>query len=96
MEPAKALAAAARGHAVADPTRLVLAAALVEAAELCVCDLAWIAERPQNLVSHHLKVLRSAGLVRSRRNGKMVMYTLTDIGRAVVETVLHGGIASRV
>ena len=42
--------------------RLMLAAALGEAGELCVCDLSWIAERPENLVSHHLRALRSAGL----------------------------------
>src|SRR5436189_1942348 len=45
--------AAGRAHALADPTRLTLAAALLEAEGLCVCDLAWIVERAQNLVSHH-------------------------------------------
>ena len=81
--------AAAQAKALADPTRLTLAAALSEAEELCVCDLAWIAERSQNLVSHHLRALRGEGLVESRREGKMVMYTLTDAGRALVEAVLH-------
>jgi DNA-binding transcriptional ArsR family regulator len=80
--------AAARARALADPTRLMLAAALNEADELCVCDLAWIAERSQNLVSHHLRALRAAGLVRSRREGKMVMYALTSEGAALVEAVL--------
>jgi DNA-binding transcriptional ArsR family regulator len=55
---------------------------------LCVCDLAWVAERSQNLVSHHVRVLRGAGLVESERDGKMVMYSLTDAGRALVEAVL--------
>ena len=45
--------AAGRARALADPTRLMLACALREAEELCVCDLAWIAERSQNLASHH-------------------------------------------
>jgi DNA-binding transcriptional ArsR family regulator len=80
--------AARRAGALADPTRLTLAATLSEAGELCVCDLAWIGERSQNLVSHHLRALRSEGLVRSRRLGKMVMYELTDEGRGLVEAVL--------
>lgn len=81
--------AARRAGAVADPTRLMLAAALREAGELCVCDLAWISERSQNLVSHHLRALRAAGLVRSRRDGKMVIYTLTSAGDALVMSVLE-------
>ena len=81
-------AAAGKARALDDPTRLTLAAALLEADELCVCDLAWIMERSQTLVSHHLRVLRSGGLVRSRREGKMVMYSLTDDGRALLDAVL--------
>jgi ArsR family transcriptional regulator, lead/cadmium/zinc/bismuth-responsive transcriptional repressor len=80
--------AAARARALADPTRLALAAALAGADELCVCDLSWIAERAQNLVGHHLRALRVAGLVRSRREGKMVLYWLTDEGRALLDAVL--------
>lgn len=80
--------AAGRARALADPTRLTLAAALLEADELCVCDLSWIVERAQNLVSHHVRVLRAEGVVRSRRDGKMVMYGLTDAGRALVQMVL--------
>jgi DNA-binding transcriptional ArsR family regulator len=75
-------------RALADPTRLTLAAALVEANELCVCDLAWIAERSQTLVSHHVRVLRTQGIVHSRRSGKMVMYSLTDEGRTLLASVL--------
>lgn len=78
---------AGRARALADPTRLVLAAALRDADELCVCDLAWISERAQNLVSHHLRTLRAGQLVTSRRDGKMVMYALTDEGRRLVDAV---------
>ena len=81
--------AAGRARALGDPTRLLLAAALSEADELCVCDLAWIAERSQNLVSHHLRALKTAGLVRSRREGKMVMYALAEGAVALVEAVLE-------
>jgi ArsR family transcriptional regulator, lead/cadmium/zinc/bismuth-responsive transcriptional repressor len=80
--------AAERARALSDPTRLTLAAALREGEELCVCDLSWIAGRSQNLVSHHLRVLRSHGLVRSRRDGKLVMYSLTDEGRTLLGSVL--------
>ena len=79
---------AARAAALADPTRLMLAASLAEGGELCVCDLAWVAERPQNLVSHHLRRLRAEGLVTSRRDGKMVMYSLTAAGHALLAAVL--------
>ena len=67
----------------------MLVAALRAGGELCVCDLAWIAERTQNLVSHHLRVLRGEGLVHSRRDGKMVMYELTPSGDALVGAVLE-------
>jgi DNA-binding transcriptional ArsR family regulator len=83
-----ALEAAGRARALSDPTRLMLAAALREGGELCVCDLAWISERAQNLVSHHLRVLRSHGLVTSRRDGKLVMYSLTGIGRSLLSAML--------
>jgi ArsR family transcriptional regulator, lead/cadmium/zinc/bismuth-responsive transcriptional repressor len=80
--------AAERAKALSDPTRLTLAAALREGEELCVCDLSWIAGRSQNLVSHHLRVLRSHGVVRSRRDGKLVMYSLTPAGRSLLSMVL--------
>jgi DNA-binding transcriptional ArsR family regulator len=88
-----ARAAAERARALSDPTRLTLAAALREGGELCVCDLAWISGRAQNLVSHHLRLLRSHGLVSSRRDGKLVMYSLTGEGGALLGTVLGEGTA---
>ena len=80
--------AAARAAALADPTRLMLVTSLREGGELCVCDLAWVAERPQNLVSHHLRRLRADGLVSSRRDRKMVLYSLSDAGLMLLATVL--------
>lgn len=88
LDPTVAREAAERARAVADPTRLTLASALLHADELCVCDLSWISERSQNLVSHHLRTLRAGGLVTSRRQGKMVMYALTGDGRGLVESAL--------
>lgn len=79
--------AARDAKALADPTRVTLAATLAATDELCVCDLAWISGRAENLVSHHLRTLRVAGLATSRRDGKMVMYSMTERGRALL-TVL--------
>ena len=81
---------AERARALADPTRLTIALALSESDELCVCDLAWVTERPENLVSHHLRTLRSAGLVESRRDGRMVMYSVTRQGRDLLRAVRGG------
>ena len=86
---ATTLARAADGaKALADPTRLLVAAALRDAGEMCVCDLSWVCERSDKLVSHHARALRAAGLVSSRREGKMVMYELTRAGRALLDAVL--------
>lgn len=92
----EAARAAGRARALADPTRLMLAAALREGGELCVCDLAWIGERSQNLVSHHLRALRTEALVHSRREGKMVMYSLTEDGERLVDAVLGARSAASV
>lgn len=80
--------AARAAKALADPTRLAVAAALRDGGELCVCDLAWVCERSDKLVSHHVHQLRAVGLVRSRRDGKMVMYELSETGAALLGAVL--------
>ena len=85
LDPAVAESAAARAKALGDRTRLLIALALRQGEELCVCDIAWISGRAENLVGHHLRVLRSAGLARSRREGKVVFYALTDAGRGLVD-----------
>ena len=50
--------------------------------------LSWVAERSQNLVSHHVRALRVAGLARSRREGKMVLYSLTEEGDRLLAALL--------
>ena len=95
LEDGAAQEAAERARALSDPTRLTLAAALREGGELCVCDLAWISARAQNLVSHHLRVLKARGLVRSRRSGKLVMYSLTEAGRSLLSAVLADAVEAR-
>ncbi len=88
LDADRAVRLAERARALADPTRLTIAAALAGTDELCVCDLAWVTERAENLVSHHARALRSLGLAASRRDGKMVLYRLTDTGRSLLETLL--------
>jgi DNA-binding transcriptional ArsR family regulator len=86
--------AADAAKALADPTRLTVAAALRDGGELCVCDLAWVCERSDKLVSHHVRMLRAASLVRSRRDGKMVMYELTETGAALLGAVLPAEVSA--
>jgi DNA-binding transcriptional ArsR family regulator len=84
-EAIEALAAGAK--ALGDPTRLAVALALESSESACVCDLAWIVGRDERLVSHHVRLLKSSGLARSERDGKMVVYELTERGRALVAAV---------
>jgi DNA-binding transcriptional ArsR family regulator len=88
LDVAAAVTAAGQAKALGDPTRLTLAMALREGEELCVCDLGWITTRAENLVGHHLRALRAAGLAASRRDGKIVFYSLTATGRRLVEAHL--------
>jgi DNA-binding transcriptional ArsR family regulator len=90
-----ATAAAGRSRALGDMTRMTVALALRDGGELCVCDLAWITERAENLVSHHLRVLREAGLVQSRRDGKIVFCSLTPAGHELLDTLLAADTAAR-
>jgi ArsR family transcriptional regulator, lead/cadmium/zinc/bismuth-responsive transcriptional repressor len=95
LPDATAEAAASSARALADPTRLSLAASLRDGGELCVCDLAWISGRPQNLVSHHLRTLKHEGLAASRREGKIVFYSMTDVGETLLASVLETTATSR-
>ncbi|MGE4276612.1 MAG: ArsR/SmtB family transcription factor [Lawsonibacter sp.] len=60
-----------------DSTRVKILYALLEA-ELCVCDIAKLMEVSQSAVSHQLRVLKSSKLVKFRREGKTVFYSLAD------------------
>jgi DNA-binding transcriptional ArsR family regulator len=61
-----------------DPGRVRMLAALLEAGELCVCDLAAVVGMEESTASHALRVLRTAGIVRHRRSGRQVFYRLDD------------------
>ncbi len=60
-----------------DSTRIKILYALFEA-ELCVCDIAQLLSLTQSAVSHQLRVLKTARLVKPRREGKTVFYSLAD------------------
>ena len=92
--PAVATQGAEIGGALADPTRFRLIGALAEG-EMCVCDLAAALGMRQSAVSHQLRLLRHLGLVRTRRDGRVVYYVLDDdhvlaIFRQILDHVAHG------
>lgn len=61
-----------------DPTRARLLYALLEAGELCVCDLAAATDTQESTVSQALRMLRASGVVAGRREGRLVFYRLAD------------------
>jgi ArsR family transcriptional regulator, arsenate/arsenite/antimonite-responsive transcriptional repressor len=81
LHPETAEHLAARFRALADPTRVSIVNRLAQAVETCVCDLTAAFDLSQPTISHHLKVLREAGLVESSRRGTWAYY------RVVPETL---------
>ena len=63
---------------LSDPSRIRLLSVLLEAGELCVCDLAIASGSSESSVSHALRLLRSSGVVRVRRAGRRAFYSLAD------------------
>lgn len=61
--------------ALGDPTRLRILAVLADGTH-CVCEIQEVIDVPGNLLSHHLKVLREAGLIDGERRGRWIDYTL--------------------
>jgi DNA-binding transcriptional ArsR family regulator len=88
LAEAEAERASEQLKALADPNRLRLAVALRASGELCVFDLSWVTQRPENLVSHHLRQLHAAGLVTRRREGKKVLYEVNARGGALIALAL--------
>jgi DNA-binding transcriptional ArsR family regulator len=64
-------------RALSDPTRVRIISALAQQ-ELCVCDLAAVLGMSPSAISHQLRLLRMMGLVRHRKEGRMVYYALDD------------------
>lgn len=69
-------------QALADPTRLAIVRELAGASEVCACDFSSCCDVQQPTVSHHLKVLREAGVVESERRGNWIYYRLSRAAAA--------------
>lgn len=79
---------AARLKVLADPTRLRMLDLLAQQTEpLCVCDITDQFEQNQPTISHHLKLLRDAGLIAGEKRGIWAFYWATEEGRAALLAV---------
>ena len=74
-------------HALADPTRLGIIEQL-RRGEQCVCDLTDLLDTAQSRLSFHLKTLKEAGLLRDRRQGRWIYYSLEPRVVAEVEAAV--------
>jgi ArsR family transcriptional regulator len=81
---------AAQFKALADPTRVAIINALSAADEVCVCNLTDAFELSQPTISHHLKILRDAGLVDSTRRGTWAYYRLVPESLDALRATLGG------
>jgi ArsR family transcriptional regulator len=81
-------ALAARFKALADPTRVAIVNHLSAADEVCVCNLTESFDLSQPTISHHLKILREAGLVESSRRGTWAYYRLVPEAIAALRGAL--------
>src|SRR5262245_50328320 len=76
LEPEAAGDLASVFKALADPTRVAIVSRLASGEQCCVCDLTAVFELSQPTVSHHLRILREAGLVDAERRGTFAYYWL--------------------
>jgi ArsR family transcriptional regulator len=84
--------------ALADPTRLAIVRELAASIETCACDFTATCDVGQPTVSHHLKVLREAGVVTSERRGQWIYYRLApDVAErlaAIARGMFPGGLVT--
>jgi ArsR family transcriptional regulator, arsenate/arsenite/antimonite-responsive transcriptional repressor len=90
LRPKAAAELASRFKALADPTRVAIVSCLSAAGEVCVCNLTEAFELSQPTISHHLRILREAGLVEASRRGTWAYYRL--VPEAIDE--LRGALAA--
>ena len=81
---------AAKFKALADPTRIAIINCLSAADEVCVCNLTETFDLSQPTISHHLKILREAGLVESSRRGTWAYYRLVPESIGALRGALGG------
>lgn len=76
--------------ALADPTRLAIVRQLAADIETCACDFTATCDVAQPTVSHHLRVLREAGIVTSDRRGQWIFYRLSPDTAERLGTIARG------
>lgn len=75
--------------ALSDPTRLRIML-LLRQRELCVCELMFILGMEQSRISHHMRVLREAGIAEDIRDGRWIIYRVPGGARMLVDGLLSG------
>jgi ArsR family transcriptional regulator len=90
LDPDAAGVLAERFRALADPARVAILNRLAAVDEVCVCDFVAALGLAQPTVSHHLKVLREAGLVESSRRGTWAYYRLVPDAVGALREALGG------
>jgi ArsR family transcriptional regulator, arsenate/arsenite/antimonite-responsive transcriptional repressor len=90
LDAAASESLAARFRALSDPTRVAIVNRLASTEECCVCDLNAAFDLSQPTISHHLKVLRDAGLVEASRRGTWAYYRLVPAAVRELRNTLGG------
>ncbi len=81
--------------ALADPTRVRIML-LLRVRELCVCELMYILGMEQSRVSHHMRVLRDAGIAEDVRNGRWIIYRIPEEARTLLGELFAGTLRARI
>jgi len=81
--------------ALADPTRLRVMLLLLRR-ELCVCEIMFVLDMEQSRVSHHMRILRQAGIVEDIRQGRWIIYRISAQARPFVEDLSAGALRERI
>lgn len=91
LPPHEAEELATRFKALGDPTRVAILNRLAQTDETCVCDLTAAFDLAQPTISHHLKVLREAGLVAATRRGTWAYYRVVPDALGALAAALRAG-----
>jgi ArsR family transcriptional regulator len=81
--------------ALADPTRLRIML-LLRRRELCVCELMFILGMEQSRVSHHMRILREAGIAEDVREGRWIIYRVPGAAQPLLEGLFAGALRDRI
>jgi len=81
--------------ALADPTRSRIML-MLRRRELCDCELMFILEMEQSRVSHHMRVLRDAGIAEDVREGRWIIYRIPEKARDIVRDLFAGALRERI